>query len=121
MKIIFTILLAISCLACEDKEQDLNKGQEQEPEIEKPDVWADFAYPRVGFINRAGETNAGWVIYKRLVPNPEEFIANHAMYVARELYFSASDSTIPKIDSITYLFDDYDGVSEKAGAPPHIA
>jgi hypothetical protein len=113
MKTIFTVLfVAMTCFACKDKEKD------QTPQT--PDVWADFAYPEVDFHNLAGETNAGWIIYNRLVPNPEELIANHALYVAKELYWEASDSTIPKITNLTYNFEDYDGVSEKAGAPPHI-
>ncbi len=109
--IIFTILLfVVACSACKQKEKD----------IETPDVWADFSYPEVQFSNRTGEMNAGWIIYKRIVPKQAQFIADHALYVAKELYFSAADTNMPEITKITYNFDNYDGVSEKSGAPPHI-
>ncbi|MDR1810854.1 MAG: basic secretory family protein [Prevotella sp.] len=78
-----------------------------------PPAWVDFLYPKVSFINKAEHTE-GWKIYNRIVPNPEEFIRQHALWVAQTLYWSANDS-MPEIRKINYSYEDRDGISAKGG------
>lgn len=78
--------------------------------------WTSFKYPVIDFQNKAEQTE-GWNIYKRIVPNPEAFIQQHALWVAQTLYWSTADS-IPNVEKIEYSFEDKDGISAKGGQPP---
>lgn len=78
--------------------------------------WETFKYPEINFQNKA-ENTEGWKIYKRIVPHPETFIQQHALWVAQTLYWSASDS-IPNVEKIEYTLEDVDGISAKGGQPP---
>ena len=81
-----------------------------------PPEWTGFNYPEVIFNNKTTETE-GWAIYSALIPDPEAFIRQHALWVAQTLYGSALDS-IPQVQKIQYSFEDREGISAKGGAPP---
>jgi hypothetical protein len=76
--------------------------------------WVDFLYPEIAFINKAEHTE-GWKIYNRIIPNPEEFIQQHALWVAQTLYWNVNDS-MPEIRKIRYSYEDKDGISAKGGS-----
>ena len=78
--------------------------------------WMNFSYPKIDFENKAKGTE-GWNIYNRIVPNPEEFIQQHALEVVKTLYWSSEDS-IPNVETIKYTLEDVDGISAKGGQPP---
>ncbi len=80
--------------------------------------WAGFSYPEVDFYNQAAGTK-GAAIYQRLVPQPVDFIQQHALWVAQTLYWSAGDA-IPQVRKIRYDLKDADGISSKNGAPPNV-
>ena len=80
--------------------------------------WSDFDYPKVVFRNNA-EGTEGWKIYNQLIPNPEEFIQQHMLWVVQTLYWSTKDS-IPNVKTLNYRFADRDGISAKSGAPPTV-
>lgn len=80
--------------------------------------WSSFAFPEVKFNNKAAHTS-GWNTYQRLIPEPERFIQQHALWVAQTLYWSDQDS-IPGIKKINYSFEDIPGISAKGGQPPVI-
>lgn len=79
-------------------------------------AWQAFEYPDVEFKNRAQKTE-GWAIYSRLIPEPEKFIQQHALWVVQTLYWSAADP-MPQIKKVKYTFEDVDGISAKGGGPP---
>lgn len=80
--------------------------------------WRGFRFPEVQFTNKAAGTE-GWRIYDSIIPAPVPFIQQHALWVARTLYWSASDP-IPDVRKITYDFEDKEGISAKGGQPPVI-
>lgn len=82
---------------------------------ETPD-WKNFYYPVIDFKDKAMGTK-GSEIYKRIVPVPETFIQQHALWVAQTLYWSSSDS-MPKVKKIEYNLENTDGISAKGGQPP---
>lgn len=84
---------------------------------ESPD-WASFTYPQVNFEDEA-EGTLGSQTYSRLIPNPETFIQQHALWVVQTLYWSASDS-MPPIKKIHYTLKNIEGISAKGGRPPII-
>ncbi len=80
--------------------------------------WESFKFPEVEFVNMAQGTQ-GWEIYNQLVPEPVGFIKQHALWVAKTLYWSDKDS-IPDIRKILYTFEDKPGISAKGGGVPEI-
>lgn len=105
-KILFTLLAG---LVCHTAAAQLWESRD----------WSRFHYPEVDFINQAEHTE-GWTIYQRIVPDPEAFIRQHALWVAQTLYFSAADS-MPEVKKIRYSFEDREGISAKGGRPPEIS
>lgn len=79
-------------------------------------AWINFKYPIVDFQNKAINTE-GWNIYNRIIPDPQRFIQQHALWVVQTLYFSVEDS-IPNVEKIKYSFEDKNGISAKSGRPP---
>ncbi len=80
--------------------------------------WDEFEYPEVHFKNKAPETE-GSTIYNRIIPDPVNFIKQHALWVVQTLYWSPADS-IPNIKNIYYTLEDVDGISAKGGGVPNI-
>ncbi|MDR2921391.1 MAG: basic secretory family protein [Tannerella sp.] len=80
--------------------------------------WDTYFAGKIEFVNEAPDTK-GSEIYKAIIPNPEQYITEQARKVLETLYFSPEDS-IPGIEKITYTIKDYNGISAKSGAPPHI-
>lgn len=78
--------------------------------------WKNFSYPVIDFKDKAAGTK-GARIYRRIVPEPEAFIQQHALWVAQTLYWSATDS-MPGVEKIEYNLEDTDGISAKGGQPP---
>lgn len=78
--------------------------------------WENFKFPKVDYTNKA-EGTKGSDIYKSLIPNPDPFIQQHALWVAQTLYWSTEDS-IPNIEKIVYTLEDIEGISAKGGQPP---
>ena len=78
--------------------------------------WKNFSYPVIDFKDKAAGTK-GAQIYRRIVPEPEAFIQQHALWVAQTLYWSATDS-MPGVEKIEYNLEDTDGISAKGGQPP---
>lgn len=81
--------------------------------------WLPFNYPQIDFRNEAKNTK-GWKIYNRIIPNPETFIQQHALEVARTLYWAASDS-MPEVRKIKYSLENREGISAKGGNPPVVS
>lgn len=96
----------------------LMSGISASAQLWEPSEWDSFKYPEVDFRNMADQTE-GWKIYSGLIPNPEKFIQQHALWVAQTLYWSAADS-MPNIEKIGYSFEDKEGISAKGGRPPMI-
>jgi hypothetical protein len=78
-----------------------------------------FHYPEVVLIDNASGLE-GWSTYNRLVPDPAALIKKHCKQVVDVLYFSSTDTNIPRVDRITYELTPAVGVSDKSGAPPYI-
>ena len=78
--------------------------------------WKNFSYPVIDFKDKAAGTK-GAQIYRRIVPEPEAFIQQHALWVAQTLYWSATDS-MPGVEKIEYNLEDTDGIPAKGGQPP---
>ncbi len=66
--------------------------------------FGDFSYPTLQFQNNAMGTSGGMAI-DRLVPDPETFLRDHVLDVARTLYFKADDQNLPTVNSITVIVD----------------
>ncbi|MDR2849914.1 MAG: basic secretory family protein [Verrucomicrobiota bacterium] len=81
--------------------------------------WAGFHYPEIRFKDEAAGTD-GSRIYHRLVPDPEAFIQQHALWVAQTLFWSATNA-IPDVKRIRYCLRDTDGISAKSGEPPEVS
>ncbi len=81
-------------------------------------LWDTYFTGNIEFINEAPDTK-GSEIYAAIIPDPDKYITAQARKVLETLYFSPGDS-IPGIQEITYKLKDYEGVSAKGGAPPHI-
>ena len=58
----------------------------------------------------------GAQIYKKIVPQPEKYIQENALRVLQTLYYSPEDENIPKIKTIKYILNSFDGVSYKSGS-----
>ena len=72
-----------------------------------------FEYPTVNFHNNAQGTSGG-AAFDRLIPEPEAFIEQHILDVAKTLYYSAADRNIPTVNSITFIIDPlYVGTAQK--------
>lgn len=78
--------------------------------------WKNFPFPKIAFTDMAKGTE-GSAIYNRIVPNADEFIQQHALWVAQTLYWSSEDS-IPNVEKIVYTLEDKEGISAKGGQPP---
>ena len=63
--------------------------------------WKNFSYPVIDFKDKAAGTK-GAQIYRRIVPEPEAFIQQHALWIAQTLYWSATDY-MPGVEKIEYL------------------
>ncbi|MCL2416708.1 MAG: basic secretory family protein [Bacteroidales bacterium] len=100
-------LFAVSC----------NSDKQHTPE--ELTGWENFAFPEVIFSNHA-EGTKGWEIYSRIVPDPVDFIQQHALRVAQIIFWTADDQALPDVQTIQYDFVDQDGVSWKWGDPPHV-
>ena len=97
----------------------LFKGDDMPYSLSKPTQWSSFDVGEVLFLDKSPET-AGSKVYHRLVTNPQQKITQKAREVLALLYFSPRDS-IPAIKQINYTLKDYDGVSNKQGAPPTVS
>jgi hypothetical protein len=80
--------------------------------------WRSFDYPQVKFRDEAKGTK-GSEIYARLIPDPEKFIQQHALWVAQTLYWSDQDPNAG-VKTIEYSLKDIEGVSAKSGDVPVI-
>lgn len=85
-------------------------------EIEKK--WQEYNPWKVNFRIENEETE-GAKIYRRIIQNPEEYIADNARRVIQTLYFDPSDS-IPALKDIDYVVRPFEGVSYKSGAVPRV-
>lgn len=72
--------------------------------------WKTFQLPPVHVKNPYPE-EAGSKLYFSIVQNPEEFIHTQCRNVLDKLYFSPTDTCIPKIEYLDYVLDNYDGIS----------
>ena len=104
--------LAFLVASCE------NADNEHTPQNELTG-WENFAFPTVIFNNHA-EGTKGWEIYSRIVPDPIDFIQQHALRVAQIIFWSNDCVALPHVETITYDFVDQPGVSWKWGDPPHV-
>jgi hypothetical protein len=80
--------------------------------------WSSFNYPQVKFRDEARGTK-GSNTYARLIPDPEKFIQQHALWVAQTLYWSDQDPNAG-VKTIEYSLKDIEGVSAKSGDVPVI-
>ena len=102
MKKLLALLAILPLIAC-SKGNDGHKGG----------GFDTFDYPMITFRNDAMGTSGG-TTFARLVPEPEAFIKQHVLDVAKTLYNSASDRNIPTVNSITFIIDPaYTGVAQK--------
>lgn len=91
------------------------QAQSECPDWSEP-AWSSFVYPQIDFRDLAPHTQ-GSQIYNRAIKEPDIFIQQHALHVARLLYWSADDY-MPKVEKIVYTLEDVDGISAKSGSPP---
>lgn len=75
--------------------------------------WRKYDVGDIRFRDKAPQSE-GSAIYNRLIPNPEEYIAEQAREVLATLYFSPKDNITP-VKSIYYTLEDKEGVSAKSG------
>lgn len=111
MKKVLILLAAALFLVCSCSEKKTN--------VMKQDGWDNFKYPQINFVNKASETQ-GWKIYKKVIPNPENYINSTISEVIKTLYWSSKDS-IPHVEKINYSFENIEEISSKQGAPPEIS
>jgi len=72
--------------------------------------WKSFPLPPVE-VKQPYPNETGSMLYFAIVENPEEFIHIQSRRVLDLLYFSPEDEFIPKLKSMEYVLDNYDGVS----------
>ena len=86
--------------------------------IEIQEQWRSYDPGRINFRIDSPDTE-GAKIYRCIISNPEQYIADNARRVIQTLYFSPSDS-IPALKDIDYVVRPFDGVSYKSGAVPRV-
>ena len=77
---------------------------------DSPEEWKSFKLPPVHIKNPYPD-EAGSKLYFSIVKKPEEFIHIQSRKVLDKLYFSPTDTCIPKIEYLDYVLDNYDGIS----------
>ena len=85
----------------------------------KENIWKDYFVGDIIFNDKAPQTE-GSRIYKSLIPNPKEYIAEQARAVLNTLYFSPSDSIVP-VNHLYYNLEDIEGISAKGGGNGEIS
>ncbi|MBQ5395781.1 MAG: hypothetical protein IIU59_02750 [Alistipes sp.] len=75
----------------------------------KTKKWRNYNVGEIVFEDKAPQTE-GSQIYHRLVPNPEEYIAERAREVLATLYFSPKDAVTP-VEKLHYTIEDREGIS----------
>ena len=94
------------------------KGLHKPIKIEKQ--WKKYDPGKVFFKDKSPETE-GSKLYHQIVKDPDSYIRENALRVLQTLYYGPNDPNIPKIKSIYYNLEQYDGVSEKSGNGDHVA
>ncbi len=114
LHVLFLAAIVASCSSNANKttEENDQANNGHEP-ITIDEVWANYNPGVVDFEITTPEAQ-GADIYKRIIPNPEQYISDNARRVLQTLYFSPEDS-IPQIDTIKYVVRDFDGISYKSG------
>ena len=119
------IFFAVACLclgfaACTPNNNQADKqNAAQEGNISETDkVWKDYNVGTIHFEDKAVGTE-GSRIYKSIIPNPKEYIAEQARKVLNTLYFSPEDSIVP-CNNLYYTLEDIQGISAKGGGDGEI-
>lgn len=82
-------------------------------------AWKDYNIGEIEFFDKSPETK-GSAIYKKIVPDPEAYIADKARKVLATLYFSPEDSIVP-VRKLDYSVEKVNGVSAKGGGNGEIS
>lgn len=81
--------------------------------------WRKYDVGEIIFNDKAPHTE-GSKIYHRLVPNPQEYIAECAREVLATLYFSPEDNITP-VNTLNYTLEDREGISAKSGGNGNVS
>lgn len=116
MKRFFTVIFALMCVVALSAIANPVVAQSKSSVTVKPlkiKKWRNYNVGEIVFEDKAPQTE-GSQIYHRLVPNPEEYIAERAREVLATLYFSPKDAVTP-VEKLHYTIEDREGISAKSG------
>ena len=108
-KLFIMFALASLCLGVSAKGK---KTQHKPIKIEKQ--WKKYNPGEIDFVDKSPETE-GSQIYHKIIKDKNTYIQDNARRVLQTLYYGPEDELVPRLQTIHYTIEDYDGISEKGG------